>query len=259
MIAGFSPPVLTRNAPWIGFSSLLVEDSRQLQEVLDHFLLVFHPIPDVVLYFFSVNWLTWFMDCEDPQALLVASFALPVLDMGVALPHLGRLLPGIRIAFEGGVLTLSGFQDGRQSAQALMYFPGVGWPIRRDLLAFAQDCASSLKDLCGRPDFDATDREGGGVAYHGVSIHVPDCSPCGYDYVTVSDVRLTDPAQLGELDPCRLGLLLFAVEVIVCSALVDRFLCEIYGPMAHSVLLIRFSGFLLWSITIPAARPRDSE
>src|SRR5215212_4779830 len=259
MIAGF-PAVVPSGRTVAGFSSRLVEGSRQLQEVLDHFLQRFHPNPDVILYFFSVDGLTWFMDCEDPEALLVASFALPVLYVGVAFPHVGGLLTGIRIAFEVRVLTFGGPQDGRLSAQALMYFPGVGWPIRRDLLAFAQDSASPLKDLCGRHDFDATDLEGGSVACHGVSIHVPAVrgrSPCGYDYVTVSNVRLTGPAQLGKLDPCRLGLLILAVEVKLFSPLMDRLLGKIYGPLAHSVLLIGFSGFLLWSITIPVARPRN--
>ena len=112
-----------RDAPWIGFSSRLVEHSRQLKEVLDHSLQVFHPKPDVILNLFSVDGLTWFMDYEDPEALLVASFALLVLDMGVALPHVERLLAGMIIAFAVRVLTLGGLQDGRQSAQALMYFP----------------------------------------------------------------------------------------------------------------------------------------
>jgi hypothetical protein len=94
------PPLSPRDASWSGFSSRLVKRSRQLQEVLDHFLQVFHPKPDVLLYFFSVDGLTGFMDYEDPQALLVPSFALPELDMGVALPHVGRLLAGISIAFE---------------------------------------------------------------------------------------------------------------------------------------------------------------
>jgi hypothetical protein len=213
VIAGFQAVVPTGRSV-DRFSSRSVEGSRQIQEVLGHFLQGFHPNPDVVLYFFSVDGLTCFMNCEDPEALLVTSFALPVLHVGVALPHLGRLLAGIGIAFEVRVLTLCGPQDGRQSAQALMYFPGVGWPIRRDMLAFAQDSASPLKDLGGGRDFDTTDLEGGGVARYGVSISVPAVpgrSPCGYNRVTACDVRLTRPSQLGELDPCRLGLLLLAV------------------------------------------------
>src|SRR5215218_4126314 len=141
-----------------------------------------------------------------------------------------------------------------------MYFPGVGWPIRRDVLAFAQDSATPLKDLGGRHDLDATDLKGVGVARHGVSIHVPSRSPCEYNCVTVCDIHLTGPSQLRDLGSRGLGLLLLTEEVKLLSPLVDCCLSKIYGPLAHSVLLIGFSGFLLCSATtFPAARPRDSE
>src|SRR5687768_11005870 len=86
------------------------------------------------------------MNCEDPETFLVTIFLLPELDMDETMPHVGGLLAGIRIAFKVGGVPLGGWQEGCRSAQALMYSPEAGRPIRRDVLAFAQASASPLKD-----------------------------------------------------------------------------------------------------------------
>src|SRR3712207_7675423 len=54
---------------------------------------------------------------EDPDALLVTILLPPVLDVGVALPHVGRFIARVRVALEVRVVTPGGPQDRRRSEE----------------------------------------------------------------------------------------------------------------------------------------------